>query len=39
MLEATSASEEARLGIDFSDVYKKSSLYKYVKSNFQQRSN
>jgi len=30
MLEATSSVEENRLGVDFAEIYRKSSLYQYV---------
>ena len=36
MLEVTAASQEHVLGVDFSDIYKKSELYQWV--NFDQTS-
>jgi hypothetical protein len=30
MLEVTSTVEENRLGVDFAEIYRKSSLYQYV---------
>ena len=33
MLEVTTVSQEQRLGVDFSDLYKKSELYQWVTYN------
>lgn len=30
MLEVTSSAEESRLGVDFAEIYRRSSLYQYV---------
>ena len=31
MLEVTSPAEEARLGVDFADIYRRSNLFQYVQ--------